>query len=254
MPVNDLDTLIVDADDERAARLVAALGGREGAPVVGQARDGGTALRMLDQIRVGVVLLATRLPELDGLTTLRLLRRRSGVPVVVLADPGDVEAVLDALAMGANGYVVACDLVEASSPAGVLRAIVEPAEPSIAERDEIVIVSVNRGGSPLIAETLCGLSGSRDKALYLLVDGPEWIVEPLARRLHRSTPWRCLPAVDGDHLVPGHALVASTAQGLRAAPRGRRLRLSAGVGWSCLGDALAELTHPMTPKPMRGAA
>lgn len=76
--------------------------------VVGVAANGRIALAKLEQVNPDVITLDIEMPELDGLATLRELRKsHPKLPVIMfstLTDRG-AEATLDALALGANDYV-----------------------------------------------------------------------------------------------------------------------------------------------------
>ena len=76
--------------------------------VVGTASNGRLALARLDQLNPDVVTMDVEMPEMDGLATLRELRKtRPRLPVIMfstLTERG-ASATLDALALGANDYV-----------------------------------------------------------------------------------------------------------------------------------------------------
>jgi two-component system, chemotaxis family, protein-glutamate methylesterase/glutaminase len=75
--------------------------------VVGTAANGRIALTMMNQVSPDVVILDVEMPELDGLGTLKELRKTwPRVPVIMfsaLTERG-AEATLDALALGATAY------------------------------------------------------------------------------------------------------------------------------------------------------
>src|SRR5580704_7320586 len=75
--------------------------------VVGTAANGRIALTMMSQVSPDVVILDVEMPELDGLATLKELRKSwPRVPVIMfsaLTERG-AEATLDALALGATAY------------------------------------------------------------------------------------------------------------------------------------------------------
>ena len=58
-----------------------------------------------------------------------------------------------------------------------------------------------------------------------------WLIDPVCRRLHRTTPWRVLRATDGDRLAPGHVLVAAVRDRLRPVLDRDRYRLQADASW-----------------------
>jgi DNA-binding NarL/FixJ family response regulator len=72
--------------------------------VVGEARDGEEALRVIADGKPDVVLLDVRMPRLDGLGVLRALRGRP--PCLLLTTFDDPDVVLDGIRAGARGYLL----------------------------------------------------------------------------------------------------------------------------------------------------
>lgn len=95
--------LVVD-DDPKIVRLVRTYLEREGLAVV-EASDGRAALAAIALEEPALVVLDLMLPEVDGLSVLRALRRRSRTPVVVLSARGTPSDRIEGLAGGADDYV-----------------------------------------------------------------------------------------------------------------------------------------------------
>ena len=75
--------------------------------VVGEARNGSQVLPMIGRTNPDVVLLDVRMPEMDGLTCLELIRHRHpGVTVVMLSLFSEPDLIELALRKGASGYIV----------------------------------------------------------------------------------------------------------------------------------------------------
>ncbi len=111
--------LIVDDDALVRAGLSMMLGGAEDIAVVGEAADGTAVLAAIDAHRPAVVLMDIRMPKLDGLAALRLVRARPGAPEVIVLTTFDVDDhVLSALRDGAAGF-----LVKDTPPMEIMRAI-----------------------------------------------------------------------------------------------------------------------------------
>ena len=94
--------LVEDDDATRAAvrRDLVARGYR-----VEDVADGSTALARWDARRPDVVLLDLGLPDLDGLTIIRRMRRDAATPILVLSARGAEETKVQALELGADDYV-----------------------------------------------------------------------------------------------------------------------------------------------------
>jgi two-component system KDP operon response regulator KdpE len=95
--------LIVD-DEPQLVRMIRMNLEVEGFRVV-EARNG---IQALDQIRTrlpDLVLLDVMMPELDGFTTLRMLREFSSIPVIMLTAKGDEDDRVRGLELGADDYL-----------------------------------------------------------------------------------------------------------------------------------------------------
>lgn len=74
--------------------------------VVGEASDGSEVVALVDELRPDVVLLDLKMPGVDGVETLRLLRDRPDTPrVLVVTSFTDPASVVPAIRAGAAGYV-----------------------------------------------------------------------------------------------------------------------------------------------------
>ena len=99
-----MPTMLVVEDDETIAEIVAYQLEREGHAVT-IARDGVEALEHLRSGGFDLVVLDLMLPRLSGVDVLRILRRDSAVPVIILsAREGDADQV-SALDLGADDYM-----------------------------------------------------------------------------------------------------------------------------------------------------
>ena len=106
LPVSGGTVLVADADAARRDLLAAMLGDLE-CDVV-EAGDGGEAVERLQGAAPELILLAADLPGQDGYDTCRELRRRpefADVPIVMVTDEGDLEAIEKGFETGATDFV-----------------------------------------------------------------------------------------------------------------------------------------------------
>ncbi|MGH3468519.1 MAG: response regulator [Thermocrispum sp.] len=75
--------------------------------VVGEASDGGEAVRAVTELRPGVVLIDIRMPQMDGLAATRqILADAPDTKVVIVTTFNDDACVREALRLGASGFVL----------------------------------------------------------------------------------------------------------------------------------------------------
>jgi DNA-binding NarL/FixJ family response regulator len=107
-----LDARIVLVDDHQMFRqgIRTILSADEGMRVVFEATDAATMLLELDRgLEFDLALVDITLPDTDGLSLVRELRRRDLMqPVVMVSMHTDVDMVAEALIAGAQGYVLKC--------------------------------------------------------------------------------------------------------------------------------------------------
>jgi DNA-binding NarL/FixJ family response regulator len=111
--------LIVDDDPLVRGGLQMMLGGAQSIEVVGEADDGSEVLAAVDRHHPDVLLLDLRMPKLDGIGALTLLKQQPSPPAVVVLTTFDTDDhLLQALRNGAAGF-----LVKDTPPADIVRAI-----------------------------------------------------------------------------------------------------------------------------------
>jgi len=69
------------------------------------ASTGGEGLRLMQSSPLDLVLLDLGLPDMDGLETLRQLRRQTDVPIIIITARDDEESMVAGLNLGADDYL-----------------------------------------------------------------------------------------------------------------------------------------------------
>lgn len=126
------------ADDHPVVRdgLSGMFAADPGFEVLGEAGDGGAAVRLAETLRPDVILMDLRMPGMDGVTAITELARRGVTARVLVLTTYDTDAyVLPAIEAGATGY-----LLKDAPRAELLRAVLAAADgqavlaPSVASR------------------------------------------------------------------------------------------------------------------------
>lgn len=111
--------LIVDDDALVRSGLRLMLAGADQIEVVGEAQDGSEVLAAIDAHFPDVVLMDLRMPKVDGVAAMELIRQQPHPPEVLVLTTFDADDhVLRALRAGAGGF-----LVKDTAPVEIVRAI-----------------------------------------------------------------------------------------------------------------------------------
>jgi two-component system, chemotaxis family, chemotaxis protein CheY len=123
--MSKLRILVVD-DDNLMRELLKAILRHEGYVVVGEAKDGPTALAACEKLRPEVVCLDVNMPGMSGIEVLKLLRASyADTRVVMITGDASLSTVRDAVSLGAAGFII--KPFTAARVADVLNAALKPA-------------------------------------------------------------------------------------------------------------------------------
>lgn len=106
-PLSELPTVLIVDDNEIMRSLLRAILRSEPYEVVGEARDGASALEAVERLTPDIMLLDVVMPEIDGIEVLRTTRRDyPDTAVIMVTGNASAENVQEALKAGAAGFVV----------------------------------------------------------------------------------------------------------------------------------------------------
>ena len=247
MTVAKIRVLVVD-DAVVFRRLVAdELAADPAIEVVGTAANGRIALAKLPQVNPDIVILDVEMPELDGLATLKEIRKTyPKLPVVMfsaLTERG-AAATLDALSLGATDYFPK----PAGGPAESLRVIREELIPEIkalcgraavptavplppapagpASRVDVVAVAASTGGPNALADLFAGLPADFPVPVVVVQHMPPMFTRLLAERLSARHGLRVEEGRPGGVLRPGHTWIAPGDYHMAVARDGTEVRVT----------------------------
>lgn len=246
--------LVVDDSALLGAVVRELIEGFGGFRVVGVARDGDEALRMVHALDPDLVTLDIEMPGVDGLHALGYIMSECPRPVIMVSGAttrGNVDLTIRAFELGAVEFVRKPDQL---SPAGwasvaprlhdALRAATDAnfglpllARPELRKRSarvslhaatEAVAIAASTGGPRALAELIPGLSARCEAGVVVVQHMPPGFTAGLARRLDQLSHLPVREAQSGEPLLAGHVYLAPGGRHLRlvASGDGARLQLS----------------------------
>jgi two-component system chemotaxis response regulator CheB len=237
--------LIVDDSALMRQLLTQILGSDPELEVVGTAGDPFVAREKIKALNPDVLTLDIEMPRMDGLTFLEKLMRGHPMPVVMISSLTDkgADTTLRALALGAidyvskpkvdvsNGTIEQADeilaKVKAAARAKVRHASAVTAAPAAATgktyhfsaTHKIVAIGASTGGTEALKDLLSPLPADFP-GIVIVQHMPEAFTHQFAQRLDSLCKIRVKEAQDGDHILPGHALLAPGGHHMAVVRRG----------------------------------
>lgn len=172
------DVRVLVVDDQRLIResIASLLDIQDGITVVGTAGDGQEAVDLAVSLAPDVVLMDVRMPVMDGIEALAVLRERVPCRVVMLTTFDDEDYVVRALRGGASGYLLK------DRPARELAAAVRLAHDGIAQFDPAAATRLANALQPARTPREHSLTEREIEVLRLVAAGRT--NREIGRRLH----------------------------------------------------------------------
>lgn len=210
--------------------------------VVGTAANGNIALQKISQLAPDIVTLDVEMPELDGIQTLKEIRKKFGkLPVIMFSTLTERGAgvTIDALSGGATDYVTkpanvgsvsaACEKVkhdlgnkiraicidnpiENKSFEKVLHATAPPLSaiknPQLPHKIEIIAIGVSTGGPDALHQILPEIPEDFSIPILIVQHMPPVFTKVLAERLNQQAKVNVCEACDRMKILPGNIYIA----------------------------------------------
>jgi two-component system chemotaxis response regulator CheB len=258
---SDRRVLVVDDSALLGSVVRDLIDGFGGFRVVGVARDGEDALRLVHALDPDIVTLDVEMPGVDGLQALGYIMSECPRPVVMLSGAtrhGDVDSTIRAFELGAVEFVrkpdarthegwtgVAPRLREALRAAAEantrLPMLVRPRLPgartprALQPAEDVVVIAASTGGPRALADLVPALDAQLEAAVVIVQHMPQGFTAGLARRLDQLALLPVREAQSGEPLLAGTAYIAPGGQHLRLERDGAHARLRCDDGPSVHG-------------------
>lgn len=248
----NLRVFIVDDSTVFRSQIRAALEGEDGIEVVGFATDGKMACEALKHKKVDVVTLDMEMPVMNGLETLKELRRHEEMPRVLVFSShtkSGAEATLSALQLGASDFLLkpTLDGTTGARPADVIRNLLIPkinqfrktvpskvtvlpqnlvrTYPAFNARTfnpEAVVIASSTGGPSALERLFSKLRPPLQVPIFIVQHMPPIFTQTLAERLGRVSGLSVAEARNGDVVKKGHVYIAPGDFHMRLESDGKR--------------------------------
>lgn len=208
--------------------------------VVGTAVNGIDAVEKVKALKPNVVTMDIEMPEMNGLTALKIIMQECATPVVMLSNRTKVgaDATVEALELGAVDFIakpsgnISLDLekiqdeliLKVKVAARAYHRIVNltpmstrpqkdtvspPAEvSSVLTLQKIVAIGTSTGGPRALQTVLSGIPGNVSAGFVMVQHMPAGFTKSLAERLNNVSELNVSEAKDGDEVMAGKALLA----------------------------------------------
>lgn len=225
---------VLIVDDSSVVRKVLAeiLSADSDLEVVGTAANGKLALDAVDRLKPDVVTLDVEMPEMDGIETVKRLRKsHNSLPIIMFSaftDRGSA-ATVRALANGATDYVfkpansgqsrqvirdhlvskIKLFVNRGREDDGVVTSAKSGLEPqAFTHRIDAVAIGTSTGGPSALVQIIPHLPKSFAAPVLIVQHMPKMFTRLLAERLHERSPLKVTEAQDGEEVRAGKVYIA----------------------------------------------
>lgn len=218
--------LIVDDSAFMRKIIVDLVGELEGIEVVGIARNGLDALEAIPKLRPDIITLDVEMPKLNGLDTLKEIKKRYDIPVIMLSSLTGVDTTIEALQIGAIDFIekpsdlqanlndlkieldnkIKSSVIRQSTPIVVKN--FTPQCKTTSNKINAVVIGASTGGPKALVSLISKVPKDLNVPIFIVQHMPKGFTTSFAARLNNESKVKVVEAVDGMKIENGTVYLA----------------------------------------------
>lgn len=224
-----INVLVVDDSALMRKVLRNVLSDCPGVRVMGVARNGDEALTAIATHKPDLITLDVEMPVMDGLETLKKIKERYTIPVIMLSSVTNKETTFKALELGAEDFIEKPTDIGKNGEAFKKAlhkqiimyfsdepALTEPSEAPVMTRSltnrkatlGAIVIGASTGGPKALASLIPSVASSLNVPVFIVQHMPENFTSSFAHRLNTLASVPVKEAQDGQRIVPGTVYLA----------------------------------------------
>ncbi|WP_314061221.1 chemotaxis response regulator protein-glutamate methylesterase [uncultured Vagococcus sp.] len=213
-----------------------------GIEVCGIARSGDDALRVIPKYKPDVITLDIEMPGLNGLDTLKLIKKEFGIPVIMLSSHAGEDITIEALELGAMDFIekpqnlVKIETDFADELGRKLNSIAESVSTPVSQKNQVkttrqfpnrikgIVIGASTGGPRALMNLIRQIPAELKIPIFVVQHMPAGFTQSFAKRLDQEAAVKVVEAADGMIITGGTVYLAPGDFHLRLI--GNQIRLS----------------------------
>ncbi|RBP70135.1 two-component system chemotaxis response regulator CheB [Alkalibaculum bacchi] len=224
-----MNTKLLIVDDSAFMRKVISDSVKEmqGIEVAGIARDGLDALEIIPKLKPDIITLDVEMPKLNGLETLKIIKEKYNIPVIMISSHTGADITIEALQIGAVDFIEKPQDIK--SNLGDLKVELENKIKSVLGKREskhfnkqnnsstsygqtheieAVVIGASTGGPKALTQLIHKLPSKARVPIFIVQHMPKGFTTSFAARLDRETSLKVVEAEEGMLIQAGTVYLA----------------------------------------------
>ena len=228
---------VLTVEDSTLIRLIInnTIRDMDGVELIGTAENGAVAIEKIKELKPDIVTLDVVMPVMDGLETLKMLRKFSDVPVIMLSGLSDRRTTIEALENGAQDFLTKPESITRNKeefkndlevrikalngkkiPKKRQTDLIKPKTIQLVKRErksgqkeiDAIVIGASTGGPQMLTELVKTLPEDLAIPIFIVQHMPAGFTASFARRLDAHSDVNVVEAEDGMKIQKGTVYLA----------------------------------------------